>query len=200
MVQAAESGTSPDGSTHWIVRDIDLFTTTVIYAYTNEIATLSNGSIANSRVMNGARSLPALLYVTLRFGIDVTYEQVEVFKEALYQYVAARPREWSKLWDVRNTQVSADQGFVEYLVILEHLDNWQNLDGLLASRGNIRSFCHELSKQLDMRFISPPLPVDLRLHGSIDEAATAEQLKKSQSLERISDANDLIQGLIRDRR
>ncbi|KAL3920538.1 MAG: hypothetical protein SGILL_003213 [Bacillariaceae sp.] len=153
VVQPAESTTSPDGTTDWIVRDIDLFTTTVIYAYTNEIATLSNGSIANSRVMNGARSLPALLYVTLRFGIDVAYEQLEVFKEALNQYVVARPREWARLWDVRNTAVSADQGFVEFLVILEHRETWQNLDGVLASRGSIRRFCHELAKQLDMRYV-----------------------------------------------
>ena len=201
VVQPAESNTSADGTTDWIVRDIDLFTTTVIYAYTNEIATLSNGSIANSRVMNGSRSLPALLYVTLRFGIDVTYEQLEVFKEALNRYVVARPREWARLWDVRNTAVSADQGFVEFLVIAEHRDNWQNLDGLLASRGSIRRFCHELAKQLDMRYVSPPLPVDLRINDAatlLGASSSAQQTGEVSDY--LADREELIQTLIRNRR
>jgi hypothetical protein len=197
VIQPAESNTSWDGTTDWIVRDIDLFTTTVIYAYTNEIATLSNGSIANSRVMNGARSLPGLLYATLRFGIDVTHEQLEVFREALNQYVIARPREWTRLWDVRNTAVSADQGFVEYLVIVEHRDNWQNLDGLLGSRGTIRRFCHELAKQLDMRYVSPPLPVDLRIN---DSAALRDRPQSGELADYMAEREDLIRTLIRDRR
>jgi small-conductance mechanosensitive channel len=101
VIQPVDSPTDWHGATEWIVRDIDLFTTTVIYAYTNEVATLSNGSIANSRVMNGARSLPAILYAILRFGVDVSYEQLEIFREALAQYVEARPREWAKLWALR---------------------------------------------------------------------------------------------------
>lgn len=197
VIQPAESNTSWDGTTDWIVRDIDLFTTTVIYAFTNEIATLSNGSIANSRVMNGARSLPALLYVTLRFGIDVSHDQLEVFREALNQYVVARPREWARLWDVRNTSVSADQGFVEYLIIVEHVDNWQNLDGILGSRGVIRRFCHELAKQLDMRYVSPPLPVDLRIN---DPASLRNPEQSVELANYMAEREELIQTLIRDRR
>ncbi|KAG7354823.1 mechanosensitive ion channel [Nitzschia inconspicua] len=198
VIQNCEADTAWGGSTDWIVRDIDLFTTTVLYAYTNEIATLSNGSIANSRVMNGARSLPGILYVHLRFGIDVTAEQLDVFREALYQWVLSRPREWSKLWDVRNMAVSADQGFVEYMVILEHVENWQNLDSLLYSRGQARKFCHELSKQLDMRYISPPLPVDLRLG---DRDVTQQNLDRSgDAAKYMAESQELIRSLIQKHR
>jgi hypothetical protein len=31
------------------------------------------------------------------------------------------------------------------------------------SKASLSSFCHELSKQLDMRYQSPPLPVDLSI-------------------------------------
>jgi hypothetical protein len=31
------------------------------------------------------------------------------------------------------------------------------------SKAALSSFCHELSKQLDMRYQSPPLPVDLSI-------------------------------------
>lgn len=194
MIQNCEADTSWGGATDWIVRDIDLFSTTVLYAYTNEIATLSNGSIANSRVMNGSRSLPAILYVHLRFGIDVSAEQLEVFREALYQWVLSRPREWSKLWDVRNMAVSADQGFVEYMVILEHVENWQNLDSLLYSRGQARKFCHELSKQLDMRYISPPLPVDLRIGENCARPPNSDVSGDSAAY--MAESQELIRNLI----
>jgi hypothetical protein len=34
---------------------------------------------------------------------------------------------------------------------------------LYMSKAALSSFCHELSKQLDMRYQSPPLPVDLSI-------------------------------------
>jgi len=43
--------TSFNGSASWFVRDVDLFTTTVVFAATGEKATLSNGSLAMYRVM-----------------------------------------------------------------------------------------------------------------------------------------------------
>lgn len=40
---------------------------------------------------------------------------------------------------------------------------WQNVVTVLESKSQVASFCLELSKKLDMRFVSPPLPVDLAL-------------------------------------
>jgi hypothetical protein len=41
------------------------------------------------------------------------------------------------------------------------------------SKAALSSFCHELSKQLDMRYQSPPLPVDLTI-SQRDRAAEGE--------------------------
>lgn len=38
---------------------------------------------------------------------------------------------------------------------------WQNVVALLVSKAHVASFCLELSKKLDMKYQSPPLPVDL---------------------------------------
>lgn len=54
-VSDINTDTSPSGSPSWFVRDISLHTTTVVFATTGERATLSNGSLANSRIMNMAR-------------------------------------------------------------------------------------------------------------------------------------------------
>ncbi len=211
MIQPVDQPTSWDGSTEWIVRDINLFTTTVVFAYTNEIATLSNGSIANSRVMNGARSLPAIVYVTLRFGVDTSLDKIDIFREALSQYVERRPREWTKLLRITNRNVRADEGFVEYLVAFQHVNNWQHLDSIKASRSQAKFFCHELSKQLGMRYKSPPLPVDLNVDKSLafniaSSSGTAGSVEENSvdnvipDVARLSDESDRIRNLIRDNR
>jgi len=55
-VSQVDQDTNPNGSSTWFVEGVDLFTTTVRFATTNEIATYSNGSLANSRIINAARS------------------------------------------------------------------------------------------------------------------------------------------------
>jgi hypothetical protein len=43
---------------------------------------------------------------------------------------------------------------------------------LLQSKAQVASFCLELAKKLDMKYKSPPLPVDLALHKSADESGS----------------------------
>lgn len=175
----------------------------MVFSYTNEIATLSNGSIANSRVMNGARSLPAIVYVTLRFGVDTGFDKFEIFREALSQYVDRRPREWSKLYPMISSNVQADQGFVEYLVCLQHVNNWQQLDSINLSRSQAKFFCHELSKKLDMRYKSPALPVDLSIDRPLADLEKVQgnlNNNVTPASSRLSAESDQIRNLIRDRR
>jgi small-conductance mechanosensitive channel len=77
------------------VKDVDLFTTTVIYGSTNERATLSNGSIASSRIINMARSKKAILYVYNKFSTDTPFDKIQLFEDALRKFIKARPREVS---------------------------------------------------------------------------------------------------------
>lgn len=168
-------------------------------AYTNEYATVSNGSLANSRILNGARSDPAFIYVILRFGIDVTYGQLELFKEALTCYVEARPRDWTKLWCVRALDVKADQGYIEYMVCVESRANWQDVFHLWHIRGLVKAFCHELAKQLEMRFISPPMPVDIRMRGSLSDAIEDDQRRLIELTKGMKAQSEEIKGIIQDR-
>jgi hypothetical protein len=46
------------------------------------------------------------------------------------------------------------------------------------SRANLTSYCLEAQKQLDMRYTSPPLPVDLKVANSADKPM-GEQSKEN---------------------
>jgi hypothetical protein len=106
------------------------FSTTVVLAATNEMATYSNGSLAASRIINAARSPQAVLYFLLKFPIDTPYEKFKVFKGCLEKFVNARPREWISMSGFRATRVEADMGFVEYIVVGQHRDSckWGTLE------------------------------------------------------------------------
>lgn len=89
------SDTSPSGSSTWFVENITLFTTTVRFATTNEVATYSNGSLARLRIINAKRSPKAVLYVYVKFGSDAPYRKLNIFRSAIESFVKARPREVS---------------------------------------------------------------------------------------------------------
>lgn len=84
-------------SPFWIVEDVDLFTTKVRYFRSGERATLNNGSLANSRVINATLSKLPTVSVSLKFPLSVSYEKLQVFHQALEQYFKNRPREWGAL-------------------------------------------------------------------------------------------------------
>ncbi|GAX27063.1 hypothetical protein FisN_9Lh385 [Fistulifera solaris] len=162
-VSNVQVDTNSDGSPGWIVKDVTLFNTTLVYGVTNERATLSNSSMANSRILNMARSPNAQVFVFFKFSVEVEYEKVEVFQQALRKFVRARPREWANFAAFRPTKIMADLGYIEYITILVHRESWQNVGAVNTSKAEVASFGLELSKKLDMRYKSPPLPVNLNM-------------------------------------
>jgi small-conductance mechanosensitive channel len=114
-VSNSESEANGSGSQGWIVENISLFTTSFVLAASNERATISNGSLAKSRIINGARSPKARLFFLLKFGVEIPYEKIEIFRSVVDKFVKARPREWMALDSFRATRVEADLGFIEYV-------------------------------------------------------------------------------------
>jgi small-conductance mechanosensitive channel len=55
-ISPPDQDTSASGSSTWFVEKVSLYTTTVRFATTNEVATYSNGSLARLRIINAKRS------------------------------------------------------------------------------------------------------------------------------------------------
>lgn len=158
------------GSPAWFVEKVDLYTTTVRFASTNEVATLANGSLATSRIINAARSPKALVHLKLKFGVDVPYTKVQLFRKTVEAFVKARPREWLSLTGVRASCVEAHLGYIEYVISCQHREGWQTVVPILQSKADLFSYCLEVQKQLGMRYNAPSLPVDLRM-AQLDQLA-----------------------------
>jgi hypothetical protein len=145
--------------------DIDLFYTTVRFGATREVATLSNGSLARSRIINARRSDDAQLMIRMKFGIDCTSsQQTQLFHKALEKFILDRPQEFHNTLGFRLNRVEADLGYFEYMIIVQCRSSWQKIRSVLDSRAKITSYCLELQKQLKMRYTSPPMPIRLNLN------------------------------------
>jgi hypothetical protein len=77
--------------------------------------------MATSRVINFARSPNAQIYVYFKFSVEVKYEKIEIFHQALRSFVRARPREWANFGAFRSTKIMADLGYIEYVTFLVHV-------------------------------------------------------------------------------
>jgi hypothetical protein len=87
-----------------------------------------------------------------------------LFKKALEKFVLARPREFASFVAFRATRVEADLGYVEYGAYALHRESWQETPTILQSKADLNSFALELSKKMNLRYRSPPMPVDLTLN------------------------------------
>ena len=113
-VGAPDNSDDPGYHDTWIVEDCNLFSTTLRLSRTNELSTVNNGAIANTRIVNHARSLHALVNVQLLMTLDVTNEQVQIVKSALLQYIRDNPRVWVRLINFRIIKVDTPNHLVVY--------------------------------------------------------------------------------------
>mmetsp|Transcript_3180 Transcript_3180/g.5784 ORF Transcript_3180/g.5784 Transcript_3180/m.5784 type:complete len:817 (-) Transcript_3180:194-2644(-) len=165
---------SGTGSSGWLVKDVDLYNTTLVYGSTGEEATMTNGYLNQYRIINMNRSPKAALNFVMKFGIDVSKEKVEAFGKAVEQFVKDRPREWMAFSAYRLTSVEADLGFVEYKVVLQHRESWQAIGALLNSKSDVQKFAFELTKELDMGYEAPAMPIILSKRAGEENADVYE--------------------------
>jgi len=185
-----ETNASLHGALPWVVENVTLFETVVCFLPTNERASLSNGALANSRIINWARSPQAQFHIFLNFPLNTPYEKVVIFKGAIEEYMKARPREWRALNGFRANQVVANQNYIEWLIVIQHREAWQEVGKVLDSKANLNSYCQEVARQLDMEYQAPRLPVELRYAPSPLEEPLANEQNRTRS---DSDLNKLTQ-------
>jgi len=151
-VNCAPNNRDPGYSDTWFVEDVNLFTTTLRLSRTNELSTVNNGTVANSRIINHGRSIDALVTVSLPMRIEATHDQVQVVKDSIEQYIQDHPRIWSSLAFFMITKVDAPNRLVEYAAVLQHVKTWQDLLPVLAARGEISRFITEILMKLGIEY------------------------------------------------
>jgi hypothetical protein len=117
--------------------------------------------MAGLRIINMKRSEKPNIQIYSKFGVDVTSQQIKQFRKRMTAYAKERPREWISLCSFRCTRVETDLGYIEYVIVLQHREAWQNLPAILESKGNFCSYGLEVQKELDMKYTAPRRPIDV---------------------------------------
>lgn len=96
----------------------------------------------------------------------------------MQEFVKQRPRDWLTMCGFRATRVEQELGYIEYVMVLQHRERWQNVVVMLNAKAEFSSFALEVAKKLNMPYRAPPLPVDLMgsaILNRLKEASNAEE-------------------------
>lgn len=173
LIANSDSVADPENvASSWFVQDLTLYSTTLRFGPTNEIATVDNGSIARSRIVNYNRSPNAIVMLRLRFCL-ASQEQIIVFREALESFVQDRPRIWDSILFFRCENIDKDMLLMEYTLRIRHTKTWQDAASILMNRSELFTFCFELGEKLEINFDPPPR--SFRIKNSFEADEKTEQ-------------------------
>lgn len=155
LIVSAENGINQGVGLSWFVEDINLFSTTLRFAATNEVSTVNNGAIALSRIVNFARSPRALVTINLKLKLDADDANISAFKAAVETFIVNRPRIWEGINHFRCESIDTDIGLMDYSLRLRSTKTWQDAPGIFNAQGELLKFSIHMGMQLGINFISP---------------------------------------------
>jgi small-conductance mechanosensitive channel len=118
---ASPGGSVDISSCTWFVEDINLSTTTLRFARTNEVSTMNNWAIAGSKIINCNRSPCALVVLNIILHVSIFENNtLEEFQAELQQYVVTHPRIWDSLVFCRHDSVDADLEQVSFQYVFSN--------------------------------------------------------------------------------
>mmetsp|Transcript_22184 Transcript_22184/g.54868 ORF Transcript_22184/g.54868 Transcript_22184/m.54868 type:complete len:517 (-) Transcript_22184:83-1633(-) len=156
IISSNPGGSTPGLGESWFVEDITLFSTTLRFGANNEVATVSNGSIAQARITNCAKSKKATVHLTMRFHIRFHEgSNLPDFREALDTYILNNPNRWDSIAFLRCEEINTDDEFVLYRLVTRSTQSWQPAPRVLEHRAQLHRFCLDLANKMDVLYESP---------------------------------------------
>lgn len=154
-ITSAANMACPGVGNAWLVEDIDLTTTTLKYLATNEVCTINNSTLTHNRIVNFNRSPKARMCLFARFTIDATHKQIDRFRRRLKRYLRNRPRSWDALLYFRNFDLNKSEGFITYMLGVQHTQPWQN-PAVMASKAKLELQLDKVATQLKILYVCRP--------------------------------------------
>jgi hypothetical protein len=140
-----------------LATDLNLYSTTLRYAQSNEVATVNNGTISGSRIVNCNRSPNAVVVFDLLLHIClIEDEKAQVYVSAIEQFIHDHPRIWECVVLFRYDKFDADMEQVFCRIAVRHRNSWQDAGRILRDKGELQKFIYQLGKSMEVNFESPP--------------------------------------------
>lgn len=127
------------------------------YAGNNEVASVSNGSIASTRITNCAQMKNAVVYIPLKLHISlllVVHDDLNVEKFKVQNYISNNPEAFDGLGFFGCNDINSDDECVMYDLCVRSRHSWQEAGRVLENRRRLFQYCIELSKETKVNFDS----------------------------------------------
>jgi len=143
--------------------------TTLRFAKTNEVSTVSNSSITTSRIVNCNRSPNAIVVLDVPLHIRCLEEgKLNAFQKAIKRFISEHPRAWDKLLFVRRDEINPDEETVRCTIAVVHRNSWQEAGRILVQRGILLRFLHQAAVELEIEYSTPPIRRVLYSGGALE--------------------------------
>jgi hypothetical protein len=142
---------------YFLSSDISIFSTTLRFGASNEIATVSNSSLAYSRITNCNRSEKATVAILLYFHISchAGTGTIQMFREGVEEYIRENPNTWGSIFLFRCEDIDTNNEVVTYKLSVRSSHTWQVSNRVLRHRGELHQFAIALSFKLHINYDKP---------------------------------------------
>lgn len=141
------------------------------------VATVNNGALALSRIINCNRSSDALITLNLQLQASATNEQLDLFREAVEKFVEDRPRLWEQIVFFRCDKIDQNVELMEFTLRVQHRKSWQDAGSITMNQSELRKFCFEMGKKLDINYNRFPPPQRVfTWYESVKDASLNEEI------------------------
>ena len=140
----------------YIVEDINLTTTTLRFAQTNEVSTVNNWSLTTARIVNCARSPKACIRILAKFNTGASLEKLDTLKSRLEDWLSKDPRSWAGLVQFVTDIIDRDNALIVYKIGVLHVKPWQDISSVMKSKGDLECEVDRISFELGIHYNSVP--------------------------------------------
>lgn len=152
-----------------MLSDISLTKTTLRFSKSNEVATVSNFAMSQSKIVNCNRSPSAVVLFKLKLHVKILEgDNVKNLTEALQKFVRDNPRIWETLIFIRQDYIggiSVEPGspwtpstlntnnqFVIFTVCFQHRASWQSSVRIMINRGELLHYIYNVCKEMEVQY------------------------------------------------
>ncbi|CAB9508678.1 expressed unknown protein [Seminavis robusta] len=163
------AASSPGLGDTWIVEDINLMTTTLRYAATNEVSTINDCTLSEARIVNCARSTNAIVRFRIAFRASATAGQLKGFRQELELYLENQPQVWTGLVQFANDGIQRDDSYIVFLIGVQHVKSWQELGKIVANKGELTREADRIANKMEIHYKSPEGKMNVEVvHKAVD--------------------------------
>ena len=150
-----------------------LFTTTIRYAGTNEVACVNNASIAQLRIVNCNRSPNGIFVLQLPYKLSmIDDDKIPEMRAFLDSFVKMHPNEWHSVLYCRVADIDYRKEMVEVVMGIQSRYAWQDLGRIATAKAKLRTAIYEFGRDANLNYDELPTRELLYDAGRLREGST----------------------------